>query len=1218
MAKNRSADKAAQADAEDKNDGLEIISIGSLYKGAWDKKYWTTSRGKDRYPYPVGYRAVRAYNGTTYKMEICEGVNGPKFLISSDVGSSSSGKTPDQAWEEFQKKGCPRMKIWHGKRLSSKMDGLELFGFKNQFIQRLLRELVTDITGVAEQSLVSPNNFDGVTKTNYDESCPNVGAYPDLLLCLETPRVTGKRSKCELGNKKLNVQARPESLEFICSSRPSNVKNENSLGQGTSTTRYGSEVHGVHNQIGVAAPLQRISSGCKSSNCISSKNELILNPIEISDNKKVRAVPSTGQTDFVCSKSCKTMELTENLSTEEHLHRLHDVELVASESEDKKLMHSCSKESVGCIDIDLCAPDTLDFAQENTPDSAPSELDKNAYNETACEREVTSGDLLNSDHEEILKSNPNSCFEKSDFGSVGQDLATSMMSLLLPQAVPLLKNVSTDKDFPISPPDMLSSQVNSKEKSTIGSRLDVPSSDIIMTEAAHGEQEEKIHGYTDPHSNTLNSKHIKYIVPDSFEYSQSDDYKTNQQILSSEIAEAGRSGFNKETCSQQLLGHDLSNGSSTCHALGLDFKDRPQNCNVCIADSVLDDMTPKDLIISERSDDACYDLNENSAHVGLSSVQKDLPTAQDYTGGTSNAFSVVETLSEKTQDEVAGKTGNAEMIMSFKLPKLVYTRKKLRSAMPFQETCSVTECTEKFKLVTPETSTAKDTLPPSETILINNSNDKPCEPDNSAGLCVETPETHRDVLGDHSSPVEPNPASQNPTLFADENKCFGTKDAQLISESMPLQNQELKNNLGSNVKFVGSYLHPKPVSSLFLRTREDEIHVCVLCGYLTGQYRTLFTYKVAITEPSLGRPSVMAHSSILLPDPKHNYIKEAMVERSGVQLTPDGQYIVLIGSIKTPYCREGNIDCYCSTCTSICSEKNALKIVQVEHGYVSVVTTLETVDNVHCVLVCEPNRLVAVGESGKLQVWVMDSTWSEKIEFFIIPANGSASPGIVELKRVPKCAYLVVGHNSCGEFSLWDIVKRNCVTNFCALKSPINEFFPISLFQWHTKCSGFSFASIEEQSGKLIEATDLWDSEQREACWFSPSEEDVAMWLFVSTTSDPDCLQNHVSTSSSYDIHTTKSWRLALLMKDRTSFGSPLDLRISGIGVSCGYGIIGTSDGVVYMWELSKGSKLVALHNFHDGNVTCVATDDSSGALGVAGGGGQLMLYLHLPELDSN
>jgi len=36
-----------------------------------------------------------------------------------------------------------------------------------------------------------------------------------------------------------------------------------------------------------------------------------------------------------------------------------------------------------------------------------------------------------------------------------------------------------------------------------------------------------------------------------------------------------------------------------------------------------------------------------------------------------------------------------------------------------------------------------------------------------------------------------------------------------------------------------------------------------------------------------------------------------------------------------------------------------------------------------------------------------------------------------------------------------------------------------------------------------------------------------------------------------------------------------------------------------------------------DGHVACVATDDSRGALGVAGGG-QLLLYLHLPELHSD
>lgn len=39
-------------------------------------------KGKDRYPYPVGYRAVRAHNGSTYKMEIQEGPKGPLFSVS--------------------------------------------------------------------------------------------------------------------------------------------------------------------------------------------------------------------------------------------------------------------------------------------------------------------------------------------------------------------------------------------------------------------------------------------------------------------------------------------------------------------------------------------------------------------------------------------------------------------------------------------------------------------------------------------------------------------------------------------------------------------------------------------------------------------------------------------------------------------------------------------------------------------------------------------------------------------------------------------------------------------------------------------------------------------------------------------------------------------------------------------------------------------------------
>lgn len=38
-------------------------------------------QGKDRYPYPVGYQSIRAHNGSTYKMEIREGLKGPLFVV---------------------------------------------------------------------------------------------------------------------------------------------------------------------------------------------------------------------------------------------------------------------------------------------------------------------------------------------------------------------------------------------------------------------------------------------------------------------------------------------------------------------------------------------------------------------------------------------------------------------------------------------------------------------------------------------------------------------------------------------------------------------------------------------------------------------------------------------------------------------------------------------------------------------------------------------------------------------------------------------------------------------------------------------------------------------------------------------------------------------------------------------------------------------------------
>lgn len=52
-----------------------------------------------------------------------------------------------------------------------------------------------------------------------------------------------------------------------------------------------------------------------------------------------------------------------------------------------------------------------------------------------------------------------------------------------------------------------------------------------------------------------------------------------------------------------------------------------------------------------------------------------------------------------------------------------------------------------------------------------------------------------------------------------------------------------------------------------------------------------------------------------------------------------------------------------------------MRIVQVKTGHVTLVTKLQAVDSVQCVVVCDPNYLIAVVKSGNLIVWDMNSQW---------------------------------------------------------------------------------------------------------------------------------------------------------------------------------------------------------------------------------------------------
>ncbi|KAJ7943316.1 DNA binding protein [Quillaja saponaria] len=1252
---------AERPKVEEKTDDLEIIAIGSLYKGPWDKKYWSSSRGKERYPYPVGYQAVRSHNGITYKMQIREGDKGPQFVITSADGQSFSAQTPDIAWEEFQKKGCTRIKIWHGKRSLCKIDGVEFFGFKNLFVQRLLRELVADINGTAEQSFASSNFCNEVSRTEYGNCSGDSGTYPDLLLYVERPRITGKRSwRYEIKNvkscrgallKRSRLHAQAVTTGALMTQTKENHNEGVTVPLPTSQEEY--EVC-QHKTISPAASELEVSDG---EGHFSSKNNLALTSIDFSYHHSGKADPPHVTRELVDSRNCKSTEVADNIFMEEKLVRLdrsQDIDVKAVRSlvakEDSTEVAPVFEEFEGASGIDLCVPDTLDLTQGLVTATHPEE--------------------------ELGTSNSNLTSEKSDFDSVGQETAKSMMTFLLPQAIPLLKKVPRKKDFTINPSETLLCALKSQEGyDKTEDFVDAPTSDMVVTENAHMERGENMHIQGADLSLVLPSvEHSKSVILDSLETNQNRDHVTDQEILSSDIAEADRASFEEEKCSPkcpvQLFSGDMQNESSVIHFKkdgcndNMDLRNEwSQDGDFCISEWVQGHVPSRNTVNSESSECASTQLVGNLAPVNFDCIEKDPKTANDFTGDKLQEGAVVNT----------GVTKSAKNRF-VQVPKLVYTRKKVRNSDSLTGKHNVllsesTVCRKFGESSITETNDARGTSAALENIQMNSSDDKLCEIDlfdadgglggQSSAMAkdhlmlnctnpqillnisvptislkesivrasngkhgwhpdfsvshVETSRAHTDMKVWQKNLMEFNSSiSHQKTNFCD-NTLSGENEVRSSSEVKP-RNKEFSYNLKGVVKLVGCYLHPMPVSSLFLRTRRNELLVFALCGLLVGKDRTLFIYSVAIREPSVGFPSLMGHTSILLPTLKHKFGREIPVERSGLQFTPDGQCLVLLGSIKTPNCKEGKICCFCPICTSVFSEENVVKIVQVERGYVSVVTKLKTVETVQCILVCEPNKVVSVGESGSLQVWVMNSTWSEVIEEFIIPATDSISPGIMELKRIPKCTHLVVGYDGFGEFSLWDISKRFCVSSFSTSTNSIHEFSPISLFHWQAESLGFSHASLKEHAEKIIEASNIWFSEHREACSFLPSDRrDIAVWLFVCITSDLESQHNHMSIDCQPDP--ARSWRLALLVKNIMILGSPLDPRAATIGASAGHGIIGTRDGVVYIWELSTGAQLGTLHHFKGGSVSCIATDDSSvGALAVAGDGGQLLVYLHPNE----
>ncbi|XP_050373317.1 uncharacterized protein LOC126790971 isoform X2 [Argentina anserina] len=1255
----------------DKPDDLEITSIGSLYSGPWDKKYWSSSRGKDRYPYPIGYRALRAHNGSTYKMEIQEGPKGPLFLIVAADGQSFSGQTPDIAWEKLQKKCFPRTKIWHGKRFSCKIDGVEFFGFKNLFVQRLLRELAADIDGAAERSLLASSFCNGASSTDVDNRSPEAG------LDQGRPKITGKRTrKCESGNRKSSSRTgikRTRTEDLVSVSKALNPVEENKR-HSNSGKPMSSSLNEEHVIPAPLPPFVHLVSVQQEENEISAKDCLPLDSAGFLNHLCKDSIPKESDGLGTCKSTPE--DINKSMCERKFDTKMEAINFPMA-PDDQKVDATFPKDCRGLTDVELYAPDTLDYTQDKTADAsstiqlfAPDTLDftqgssSTIQDRSALDVVIADGLLTESHPEDEMPNNKsNTSSQNFDFDSVGQEMAKSMMTFLLPQAIPLLNKHSRKKKGSGSPSKVLPCTVKSQKQIN---ETTAPSPGLIL---AHEDATlEKIHSQC---TDLGPIAPMKSIIPDSLDDDQYGDHVANHLISSCDKGEADQlnsdgafpvnshGGFVAANEHGHLLDakkYDKSvddqletKGSKDahlCEEVGRPSTGRDSKYGECIVESLCVSAHKKSFTeeIMEKSciDECRVGTNINSKKMNDTAV--DHSKAEDIVDDKESGMLSSSNISEKEISAKAEFTETGNMSFSH-APNLVYTRRKVQTkshgkgsnSYPVSETKI---CKNKVS----------ETYPSTETLQVGSSDDSLVSLHKRDSICAEAK-----IVGDSClNAQEPSMNSKAvlnsiyPAVLQDQALLVGQKDT---SYSSDLSVSHVENQIGKNVvghenlvqfmdirrsykqvpsftndpnsipfssdlkphkkelnkilEFVGCYTQPVPVLSVLLSTKGNYIYISVLCGLLVGKDISLFIYRVAIEEQEVGQPSLVGYTSVILPDLTN--FNGMTLERFCLQFIPDGECLVLLDRIKAPFCRQGKTNCLCTTCVSSCSEENAIKIVQVKHGYVSLVTRLKAVESQRCILVCEPNNLVSVGKSGRLHLWAVDSTWSAQVEYVVMPSEDCISPGIVDLKRIPNCTHLLVGHNGYGEFSLWDISKRILLSKFSAPSGSICQFFPIRLFAWQMNFPASSHLNMEEHVNQMMASTSKNLS--------SFEGEDVAVCLLVST-SDSDAQQDYEL--GNCHPNPVGKWRLALMVKNMVIFGAVSDSSASVIGTSAGQGICGTCDGLVYMWELSSGTKLGTMHHFKGGGVSCISNDDSgSGAVAIAGDN-QVLVYMRSGKYSVN
>ncbi|PWA72806.1 hypothetical protein CTI12_AA266830 [Artemisia annua] len=1050
---------------------------------------------------------------------------------------------------------------------------------------RLLRGLKANVSQITEPSLPSSSFGNGESKGTHElntrspvysaETCK----YTDLQVDLVKTQVKGKRSK-----KRKETHVKSVSEDEHKRGRP---EDHTQRDDGPDCRQ---SCEGNHNK---EIPLRSYDiyennkclekmdySGNNTPHLTSAKDGLPLDSsISSEHHEKEKRLSVHEASDFISSEDLKFIKSDINLlKNQEHLDvsmSNHTTGLTSSKTVDDKGDPPVYKDSQLLAHLDLYAPDTMDpFVDSEIPKESTFTINEklNSAQKSTCtvkdkinspgisvsEKCVTESQLKD---EMVIADNS----EKSDSDPAGQEIDSSMMALLLPQAFPLLKTFTrkkkhkkmnlqeerkgTDHGHKDQPPAKSLEQMQGKKP---GVDVNVP--DKVYTEnfISEKQNENALFSSTCMSSAIPGSEDLTTVAPDSFE---------NDQCEAKECSQAGQVHRAVKT-DQSILGTGATLDAKTTSAVG--FKHPVYRRKRGATEVVGSGNVSSKLIVDHVAQKGISGLKggDSDANVSFMPIcidsRGDLVTEPCFTSNVS----AIDSQIDKTRPD-----------------KQIHRHQTDRNLTGSNSTSSVIA-----------------TVPPPQ--------DDALTPEYKATS---------DVYGASLNCEEPSQASDYSELFEIldnvETKMVhngeGVKDSlrsNMLTTMAP--NDELENIF----ELVGCYMHPMPISMVMLRTKGNEVYICVLCGYLMEKDRKLLIYKASIKGENRGCPSFIGHTAIISPISNNASGRQILLDSSSLQFTPDGKCLVLLNHIKASYCREGSVDCQCSVCTSDSLEKNAVKVVQVKLGYVQVVCKLKTTMDVCCILVCEPSYLVASEEGGRMNLWTMNSQWSAPIDKCYLPTSDSKSNSIVGLKRIPNFPDLIVGHSAFGDFYLWDLRRRIIVSKFSAPGSSYLPFLPINLYRFPGQASSTTGACTKKQVADIIEETQRWSLDTENHASFPVKEDNLSLLLLMPSVLNLDLRNGHPYKDSG--VSPVGCWSLTLLAKSKLVSENALDPSATIAGASAGYGIIGTSDGSLYIWELATGTKFRCLSHWKGATMSCLTADDSdSGAFAVAVDGNQLQVY---------